>query len=84
MMMRGSSDTNYSALRYCSYVIGSTRLGSAAVLVTVLHQYLFVHAWLSVKIVLPVVHIIREVRALRRCRTPGAHTGSMGLSYRWR
>ena len=63
MMMRGSSYTNYPALRYCSYIFGSTRLGSAAVLATMVHQYPFVHGWLTVKSVLHVVYIILGMRA---------------------
>ena len=69
MMMRGSPYTNYPALRYCSHFIDSTLLGSAVMLATVLHQYPFVHSWLTMKVVLLVLYITLGTLALRRGRT---------------
>lgn len=45
-------------LRYLSYGIDTVLLTSALMLVTVLQQYPFVQAWLTVKVLLLVVYII--------------------------
>lgn len=44
-------------------------LGAAVILATMLHQYPFVDAWLTVKVVLLVVYILLGIRALRSGRT---------------
>jgi uncharacterized membrane protein SirB2 len=69
MMTRGSSYANHPTLRRCSYVIDTTLLGAAVILAAVLHQYPFVHAWLTVKAMLLIVYIVLGVFALRRGRT---------------
>ena len=69
LMLRGSSTANHPALRYCSYAIDSMLLGAAVILATMLHQYPFVDAWLTVKVVLLVVYILLGIRALRSGRT---------------
>ena len=72
MMLSGSRLTNHAALRYLSYAIDTTLLTAALMLVTILHQYPFVQAWLTVKVLLLVVYIVLGVFALRRGRTRGA------------
>jgi uncharacterized membrane protein SirB2 len=57
-------------LRYLSYTIDSVLLTAALMLVTILHQYPFVDAWLTVKILLLVVYIVLGVLALKRGRSP--------------
>ncbi len=74
MMMRGSSLSHHPLLRYFSYVIDSTLLGAAVILATVLQQYPFVDAWLTMKMALLVVYIALGVLALRGCRTLRART----------
>jgi uncharacterized membrane protein SirB2 len=74
MMMRGSPYANHPTLRRCSYVIDTTLLGAAVILATVLQQYPFVQAWLTVKVVLLVVYIALGVLALRRGRTRRSRT----------
>jgi uncharacterized membrane protein SirB2 len=69
MMLAGSRFTNHAALRYLSYAIDTTLLTAALMLVTILHQYPFAQAWLTVKVLLLVVYIVLGVFALRRGRT---------------
>jgi len=69
MMLSGSRFTNHAALRYLSYAIDTTLLTAALMLVTILHQYPFVQAWLTMKVLLLVVYIVLGVFALRRGRT---------------
>ena len=69
MMLAGSRFTNHAALRYLSYAIDTTLLTAALMLVTILHQYPFAQAWLTVKVLLLAVYIVLGVFALRRGRT---------------
>jgi uncharacterized membrane protein SirB2 len=69
MMLAGSRLANHAALRYLSYAIDTTLLTAALMLVAILHQYPFVQAWLTVKVLLLVVYIVLGVFALRRGRT---------------
>ena len=48
----------WAPLRYLSYSIDTVLLTAALMLVTILHQYPFVHAWLTVKVLLLVVYIV--------------------------
>lgn len=68
-MMLGSAIANHRVARFCSYVIDSALLGAAVFLATMLHQYPFVDAWLTVKVVLLVVYIALGMLALRRGHT---------------
>src|SRR6476660_5559733 len=70
MMLAGSRFTNHAALRYLSYTIDTMLLTAALMLVTILHQYPFVQAWLTVKVLMLVVYIVLGTFALRRARTP--------------
>lgn len=56
-------------LRYLSYAIDTVLLTAAMMLVTILHQYPFVQAWLTVKVCLLVVYIGLGTFALKRGRT---------------
>jgi uncharacterized membrane protein SirB2 len=56
-------------LRYLSYAIDTILLIAAMMLITILHQYPFVQAWLTVKVCLLVVYIALGTFALRRGRT---------------
>jgi uncharacterized membrane protein SirB2 len=69
LMLAGSRAANHAALRYLSYAIDTTLLTAALMLVTILHQYPFVQAWLTAKVLLLVVYIVLGVFALRRGRT---------------
>jgi uncharacterized membrane protein SirB2 len=72
LMLMRSRYTNHVALRMLSYAIDTTLLTAALMLVTVLHQYPFVQAWLTVKVLLLVLYIVLGVLALRRGRTRNA------------
>jgi uncharacterized membrane protein SirB2 len=69
MMLAGLPAANHIALRRASVVIDATLLAAAIALTTIIHQYPFVQAWLTVKVVLLVVYIVLGTFALRRGRT---------------
>jgi uncharacterized membrane protein SirB2 len=56
-------------LRYLSYTIDTVLLTAALMLVTILHQYPFVQAWLTVKVLMLVVYVLLGSYALKRGRT---------------
>ena len=67
--LAGANWTMAAPLRYLSYTIDTTLLTAALMLATILHQYPFVHAWLTVKVLLLVVYIVLGSLALKRGRT---------------
>lgn len=69
MMLAGLPVANHTALRRLSVVIDSLLLAAAIALTMIIHQYPFVQAWLTVKVLLLVVYIVLGVFALRRGRT---------------
>jgi Uncharacterized protein conserved in bacteria len=56
-------------VRYSSYAIDTVLLVAALILAAMLHQYPFVHGWLTMKVVLLVVYIVLGSFALKRGRT---------------
>lgn len=56
-------------LRYLSYTIDTVLLTAALMLATLLHQYPFVHGWLTVKVSMLVAYIALGTFALKRGRT---------------
>ena len=56
--LAGARWTMAAPLRYLSYAIDTTLLTAALMLATLLHQYPFVHAWLTVKVLLLVVYVV--------------------------
>jgi uncharacterized membrane protein SirB2 len=62
-------------LRYLTYTVDTVLLTAALMLATILHQYPFVHGWLTVKVLLLVVYIVLGSFALKRGRTPAARAG---------
>ena len=70
--LAGATWPMFAPLRYLSYTIDTVLLTAALMLVTVLHQYPFVHAWLTVKVSLLVVYILLGSYALKRGRTRAA------------
>jgi uncharacterized membrane protein SirB2 len=72
LMLARSSIYNHAALRYLSYTIDTVLLTAALMLATILHQYPFVHGWLTVKVLALVVYIVLGTIALKRGRTPRA------------
>ena len=71
LMLARSRWTNHAALRGLSYAIDTTLLTAALMLVTILHQYPFVQAWLTAKVLLLVVYVALGTLALKRGRTRG-------------
>lgn len=69
MMLAGLPAANHVALRRLSVAIDVLLLAAAITLTTIIHQYPFVQAWLTVKVLLLVVYIVLGVFALRRGRT---------------
>jgi uncharacterized membrane protein SirB2 len=67
--LAGASWPMWAPLRYLSYTIDTVLLTAALMLVTLLHQYPFVQAWLTVKVLLLVVYILLGTFALKRGRT---------------
>ena len=60
----------WAPLRYLTYTVDTVLLTAALMLATVLHQYPFVHAWLTTKVALLVVYVVLGTFALKRGRTP--------------
>jgi uncharacterized membrane protein SirB2 len=56
-------------LRYLSYTVDTVLLTAALMLATMLHQYPFVHAWLTVKVLLLVLYVVLGSYALKRAAT---------------
>ena len=59
-------------LRYLSYTIDSVLLTAALMLVTILRQYPFAQAWLTVKVLLLVVYVVLGFLAFWKARTRAA------------
>lgn len=75
LMLAGSPLANHVAVKRVSYLIDTTLLVAAIALTVIIHQYPFVQAWLTVKVLLLVVYIVLGVFALRRARTRAARAG---------
>jgi uncharacterized membrane protein SirB2 len=56
-------------LRTLPHVVDTVLLTTALMLTTVVHQYPFVHGWLTLKVVLLVVYVALGSIAIRRGRT---------------
>ncbi|MBS0381296.1 MAG: SirB2 family protein [Proteobacteria bacterium] len=80
MMLAGLPLANHRLLRKLSVAIDSLLLLAAIVLTTIIHQYPFVQAWLTVKVVLLVVYIVLGVFALRRGRTRAIRATCFGAA----
>jgi len=68
-MLAGARWFMAAPLRYLSYTIDTVLLTAALMLATVLHQYPFVHGWLTVKVLLLVVYVVLGSQALKRGST---------------
>jgi uncharacterized membrane protein SirB2 len=62
-------------LRLVSYTIDTVLLTAALMLMTIVQQYPFVHAWLTAKVLLLIAYIVLGSFALKRGRTPRARLG---------
>jgi uncharacterized membrane protein SirB2 len=70
-VMRLSSlpQANHAALRIASYIVDTTLLSAAVLLMLILRQYPIVDDWLTAKVLWIVVYIALGVMALRRAKT---------------
>lgn len=73
--LAGASWPMFAPLRYLTYLVDTTLLTAALMLATILHQYPFVHGWLTVKVLLLVLYIVLGTFALKRARTRVARAG---------
>lgn len=73
-MQLGAKWAMAAPLRYLSYSIDTALLTAALMLATILHQYPFVHAWLTAKILLLVLYIVLGTFALKRGNTRQVRT----------
>ena len=62
-------------LRYLSYTIDTVLLTAALMLTTIVRQYPFVDAWLTVKVVLLIVYIVLGILAFWKGRTRAVRIG---------
>jgi uncharacterized membrane protein SirB2 len=69
LMLSGSPLLDHAVLRRLPHFVDTLLLASALALTTVVHQYPFVHAWLTAKVLLLVVYIVLGSIALKRGRT---------------
>jgi uncharacterized membrane protein SirB2 len=63
-------------VRYIAYTIDTVLLTAALMLTTIVHQYPFVHGWLTVKVVLLVVYIVLGIIAFWKGRRSGVRVGA--------
>jgi uncharacterized membrane protein SirB2 len=75
-VLAGARWPMWAPLRHLTYTIDTVLLTAALMLATILHQYPFVHGWLTVKVLLLVVYIVLGTFALRRARTQRARAWS--------
>jgi uncharacterized membrane protein SirB2 len=68
-VLAGGAWPMWAPLRYLTYTIDTVLLTAALMLATLLHQYPFVHGWLTVKVLLLVVYIVLGTFALKRAQT---------------
>src|SRR5262245_62263708 len=85
-VLAGARWPMWAPFRYLSYTIDTVLLTAALMLVTILHQYPFVHAWLTVKILLLLVYVVLGSFALKRGRTRDRkstrlNSSHLGISY---
>ncbi len=65
-VLMGSQLGMAAPVRFFSYAIDTTLLTAALMLATMLHQYPFVHGWLTAKVILLVFYIALGSYALKR------------------
>jgi uncharacterized membrane protein SirB2 len=74
LMFGGSVYANHSMVSRLSYVIDTTLLAAAVLLTIIIHQYPFVQAWLTAKVLLLVLYVVLGILALRRGKTRASRT----------
>lgn len=74
LMLVDKPIANHAVFRRLSVLIDTTLLTAAILLTIIIHQYPFVQAWLTVKVLLLLVYIGLGVFALRRGKTRTSRT----------
>ena len=69
LMLVDSALLRAAFLRYAPHVVDTVLLTSALMLTTIIHQYPFVNAWLTVKVLALVVYVVLGSIAIKRGRT---------------
>ena len=69
MMAMGSPMARHWLLRWLSYAIDISLLTAALMLTSIIHQYPFVHGWLTAKVLLLLVYVVLGSLALGRAGT---------------
>lgn len=64
-LVTGAGGAVLAALRYASYCVDTILLTAALMLMTIVQQYPFVHAWLTVKVLLLAVYVVLGMIAFR-------------------
>lgn len=79
----GATWTMAAPIRYLSYTIDSVLLTAALMLMTIVRQFPFIDAWLTVKVLLLVLYIGLGSYALKRAKSRGARlafsAGAIGV-----
>lgn len=60
---------NVASLRWASHVIDTALLAAALLLMPIVHQYPFVNAWLTAKVLMLIAYVVLGSLALHRART---------------
>ena len=68
-LMLGAKWPLIAPVRYLTYTVDTILLTAALMLMTIIRQYPFVHAWLTVKVILLVVYIALGAMAFRSGRS---------------
>jgi uncharacterized membrane protein SirB2 len=68
---------NHRALRLLSYIVDTLLLLAAILLTVILHQYPFVNAWLTTKVLLLILYIALGTIVLKRARTPVGRSAAL-------
>lgn len=74
LMLAGSPLLDARFVRIAPHVVDTVLLASAAWLAWMLHQYPFVHGWLTAKVLGLLAYIVLGAVALRRGRTKAVRT----------
>jgi uncharacterized membrane protein SirB2 len=69
LLFAGQRWTMAAPVRWLSWTIDSVLLTAALMLMTIVHQYPFVHGWLTVKVALLVLYIALGIVAFWKART---------------
>ena len=78
--LAGAPWANHLALRWLAYTIDTCLLTAALMLVSIIHQYPFVDAWLTTKVVLLVPYVLLGSYALHGARSPTGRAAALAAA----